>query len=160
MSLRFIKDREKQLTSSMLLKIAKSKAAANRVARELNTSDLKKAIDHLQAALATAKKREAKKAATKQAADLKKLKTMMAKMGLSAADVKELMATPAKHKTGRRKTTAKRKTGPRKGKKVAPKYQLEVGKETHKWTGRGRMPLIFKEFIEKGGSLDKCLIKK
>ena len=83
----------------------------------------------------------------------------MAKMGLSAADVRKLTAPQPKRKTASKKTAAKRKTGPRKGKKVAPKYQLKVGKETHKWTGRGRMPLVFKEFLEKNGSLDKCLIK-
>ena len=104
-------------------------------------------------------KREAKKAAAKQAADLKKLKAMMTKMGLSAADVKNLMATPTKRKAAAKRTPAKRKTGPRKGKKVAPKYQLKVGKKLHKWTGRGRMPLVFKEYVEKGGALEKCLIK-
>ena len=148
------------MSSNILLSIANSKATANRLAKSLDANDLAKAIDHLQAALVTAKKREAKKAATKQAADLKKLKAMMAKMGLSAADVKKLMATPAKRKGASEKTKAKRKTGPRKGKKVAPKYQLKVGKETHRWTGRGRMPLVFKEFVGKGGSLEKCLIKK
>ena len=148
------------MSSNILLSIANSKATANRLAKSLDANDLAKAIDHLQAALVTAKKRETKKAAAKQAADLKKLKAMMAKMGLSAADVKKLMTTPAKRKGASEKTKVKRKTGPRKGKKVAPKYQLKVGKETHKWTGRGRMPLVFKEFVEKGGSLDKCLIKK
>ena len=147
------------MTTNILLSIAKSKTTANRVAKSLDASDLKKAIDHLQAALVAAKKREAKKAATKQAADLKKLKAMMAKMGLSAADVKKLMATPAKRKAAGKKTPEKGKRGPRKGKKVAPKYQLKVGKETHKWTGRGRMPLVFKTFVEKGGALEKCLIK-
>ena len=151
---------EPVLTSNILLSITNSKATANRLAKSLDANDLAKAIDHLQAALVTAKKREAKKAATKQAADLKKLKAMMAKMGLSAADVKKLMTTPVKRKGASEKTKAKRKTGPRKGKKVAPKYQLKVGKETHKWTGRGRMPLVFKEFVGKGGSLEKCLIKK
>lgn len=148
------------MATNILLSIAKSKATANRMAKSLDASELKKAIDHLQAALVAAKKREAKKAAAKQAADLKKLKAMMAKMGLSAADVKKLMATPTKRKAAAKRTPAKRKTGPRKGKKVAPKYQLKVGKETHKWTGRGRMPLVFKAFVEKGGSLDQCLIKK
>lgn len=148
------------MTSNILFSIAKSKAAANRMAKSIDASDLKKAIDHLQSALVAAKKREAKKAAAKQAADLKKLKAMMAKMGLSAADVKKLMATPAKRKAASKRAPAKRKTGPRKGKKVAPKYQLKVGKETHTWTGRGRMPLVFKAFVEKGGSLDKCLIEK
>lgn len=148
------------MTTNILLSIAKSKATANRMAKSLEAGDLKKAIDHLQAALVAAKKREAKKAAAKQAADLKKLKAMMAKMGLSATDVKRLMATPPKRKAAVKKAPAKRKIGPRKGQKVAPKYQLKVGKETHKWTGRGRMPLVFKAFVEKGGSLNQCLIKK
>ena len=146
------------MSVNTLLSIAKSKAAANRMAKSLTTAELKKAIDHLQSALVAAKKREAKKAAAKQAADLKRLKTIMAKMGLSPADVKKLMATPAKRKAASKKTRAKAKTGPRKGKKVAPKYQLKVGKQTHQWTGRGRTPLVFKEFAEKNGSLDKCLI--
>ncbi len=147
------------MTTNILLSIAKSKAAANRMAKSLDASELEKAIGHLQAALVAAKEREAKKAATKQAADLKKLKAMMAKMGLSAADVKNLMATPHKRKATGKQTAAKGSTGPRKGKKIAPKYQLKVGKETHKWTGRGRMPLVFKTFVEKGGTLEKCLIK-
>ena len=83
----------------------------------------------------------------------------MAKLGITAADVRKLTATGPKRKAASKKATAKRKRGPRKGKKVAPKYQLKVGKELHKWTGRGRMPLVFKEFVEKNGSLDKCLIK-
>ena len=147
------------MTTNILLSIAKSKATANRMAKELDASDLEKAICHLEAALVAAKKREAKKAATKRAADLRKLKAMMAKMELSATDVKKLMVTPTKRKAAAKKASSKGKTGPRKGKKVAPKYQLKVGKKTHKWTGRGRMPLVFKSFVEKGGALDKCLIE-
>ena len=146
------------MEKNVLMAIAKSKATANRMAKALDASDLKKAIDHLEAALVANKKREEKKAATKQAADLKKLKAMMAKMGFSAADVKKLMATPPKRQAASHKTT-NRKTGPRKGKKVAPKYQIKAGKHTHKWTGRGRMPLVFREFVEKGGSLEQCLIQ-
>ena len=147
------------MSNNDLLNIAKSKVAAYKLAKTLSAAELKKAIDHLQAALTDIKKREAAKAAKKQAADLKKLKAMMAKLGITVADVRKLTATGPKRKAAGKKTTAKRKTGPRKGKKVAPKYQLKVGKELHKWTGRGRMPLVFKEFVEKNGSLDKCLIK-
>ena len=136
------------MSASTLTSIAKSKSTANRLAKALSAAELKKAIDHLQAALTNIKKREATKAAKKQVADLKKLKTMMTKLGITAADVRKLTTTGPK-----------RKTGPRKGKKVAPKYQLKVGKELHTWTGRGRMPLVFKEFLDKNGSLDKCLIK-
>jgi DNA-binding protein H-NS len=147
------------LSAKTLISIAKSKVTANRLAKALSVSDLENAIKNLQGALTKAKKQAADKAAKKQAADLKKLKAMMAKMGISAADVQKLAGVKTKRKAVGKKATAKRKTGPRKGKKVAPKYQLKVGKETHKWTGRGRMPLVFKEFAEKNGSLDKCLIE-
>ena len=146
------------MTANTLLSIAKSKATANRMAKALDVSDLQKAINHLQAALVVAKKREAKKAAAKQAANLKQLKAMMAKMGLSATDVRKLVATPPKRKAAGKKRT-NRKTSPRKGKKVAPKYRLKVGKDTYQWTGRGRTPLVFKKHLDNGGSLEQCLIK-
>ena len=147
-----------------LLSAAKSKVAANKMVKSLAPEDLDRAIQNLQAAAAKIKKVEAEKAARKREANLKKLKAMIAKMGLSAADVRDLSGTGAKKRPDRskkaaatRKTPAKR--GPKKGTRVAPKYQLTVGKQTHKWTGRGRMPSVFKEYVAKGGSLDKCLIK-
>ena len=151
-----------------LLSAAKSKVAANQLAKTLTPEDLAKAIKNLQAAAAKIKKGDAEKAAKKRAANLKKLKSMMAEMGLSASDVQGLGRAAVKKRPGRpKKAAAKRKAsaktsakkGPKKGTKVAPKYQLKVGKQTHKWTGRGRMPLVFKEHVATGGSLDKCLIK-
>ena len=147
------------MANSTLTTIAKSKAAANRLAKTLTTAELKKAIANLQGALDSAKKRESEKAAKKQAANLKKLKAMMAEMGLSAADLRKVAGQRTARKTATKKAAAKSKRGPRKGKRVAAKYQLKMGKETHKWTGRGRMPLVFKAFLDKNGSLDKCLIK-
>ena len=145
------------LPANTLISIAKSKSTANRLAKALSAAELKKAIDHLQAALTDVKKREETKAAKKQAADLKKLKAMMTKLGITAEDVMQL--TAPKRRAASKKTIAKRKTGPRTGKKVAPKYHIKVGKKVHKWTGRGRMPLVFREFLDKNGSLDNCLIK-
>lgn len=148
------------MPSNDLTSIAKSKATANRLAKALSIPELKKAIDHLQAALTGIQKRDAAKAAKKQEADLKKLKAMMAKMGLSDADVRALVASKTKRKAESPRRAVKRKTGARRRIKVAPKYRLKVGRETHTWTGRGRMPLVFKDFVGKGGSLDSCLIKK
>ena len=151
-------------TNKTLLSAAKSKVAANKMAKSMALEDLERAIQNLQAAATKIKKGEAEKAARQRAANLKKLKSMMTEMGLSAADVRGLSGAKAKRRPGRpKKAAAKRKAtakkGPKKGIKVAPKYQLKVGKQTHKWTGRGRMPLVFKEHVAKGGSLEKCLIK-
>ena len=150
--------------NKMLLSAAKSKVAANKMAKSMALEDLERAIQNLQAAATKIKKGEAEKAARQRAANLKKLKSMMTEMGLSAADVRGLGGAKAKKRPGRpKKVAAKRKAaakkGPKRGTKVAPKYQLKVGKQTHKWTGRGRMPLAFKEHVAKGGSLEKCLIE-
>ena len=150
--------------NKMLLNAAKSKISASKIAKSLAPEDLERAIRNLQAAATKIKKGEAEKAARQRAANLKRLKSMMTEMGLSAADVRGLSSTKAKRRPGRPKKAAPKrkaatKKGPKKGTKVAPKYQLKVGKQTHKWTGRGRMPLVFKEHVAKGGSLEKCLIK-
>lgn len=150
--------------NKILLSAAKSKATANKIARSLEPEDLERALKNLQAAAIKIKKGAADKAARQRAANLKKLQSIMTKMGLSAGDVRGLSGAKAKKRPGRpKKTAAKQKAttkkGPKKGTKVAPKYQLKVGKKIHKWTGRGRMPLVFKEHVAKGGSLEKCLIK-
>lgn len=151
---------------NFLAEVAQSKAAANRAAKTASLSELEGAINNLQAAADKIKKSEADKAARQRAANLKKLKSIMTEMGLSAADVRGLSGGGAKAKKRRgrpKKAVAKQKAapkkGPKKGTKVAPKYQLKVGERTYKWTGRGRMPLVFKEHLAKGGSLEKCLIK-
>lgn len=147
-----------------LLSIAKSKTAANKAAKTVALEDLERVIKNLQAAATKTKRAEVNRAARQRAANLKKLKSMMTEMGLSAADIRGISGSSAKKQPGRpQKVAAKSATaskkGPKKGTKVAPKYRLKVGKQTHKWTGRGRMPLVFKEHVAKGGSLEKCLIK-
>jgi len=132
-----------------LKSIAKSKAAANRAVKSLDIQQLERALANLTAAAETIKERESLRAQRKKEVAVKKLKSMMDELGISAADI-----------TGasKQKTNVKRVTGPKKGKKVAPKYQITVDGVTHQWTGRGRTPVVFKSHVENGGSLDDCLI--
>ena len=84
---------------------------------------------------------------------------MMAKMGLSMSDIAgKSSRKPGKKAVKQSKARTKSKVKPRKGSKVAPKYKITSEGKTHHWTGRGRMPLVFKHFVEQGGSLDQCLI--
>lgn len=137
--------------------VAKSKAAANRAAKNLSPAQLESAAANLKAAAVAAKAREASKADKRRAANIKKLSAMMAEMGLSASDIGGA-GKPGRKKAPVVKTKAKSKRGARKGTKVAPKYQISAGGKNHKWTGRGRMPVVFREFVEKGGSLEQCKI--
>ena len=145
--------------SDALAKIAQSKASANRVAKSLSSSQLKSAISNLQSASTAAEAREAARESKHRAANIKKLEAMMAKMGLSASDIAGKSSRKPGKKAGKQsKAGAKSKVKPRKGSKVAPKYKITSEGKTHHWTGRGRMPLVFKHFVEQGGSLDQCLI--
>ena len=143
----------------VIAKVAKSKASANRIAKSLSSSQLKSAISNLQSALGAAEAREAEKDNKRRAANIKKLTAMMAKMGLSPSDI----TSKASRKSGKKrvkqpKSAAKSKVGPKKGTKVAAKYTITNEGTTHQWTGRGRMPLVFKAFIDQGGALEQCLI--
>ena len=153
-------------SKNILRDAAKSKAAANRLAKTLSTDELAKAIINLQGALKAAQQREKEKASKARAANIKKLTALMADMGLSPSDItssarkkatNKKARTPVKKAASKRRKTAG-KRGPKKGSKVAVKYQIKADGKIHKWTGRGRMPLVFKTYVEKGGSLDKCLV--
>ena len=148
-----------------LLNAAKSVSAAHKMAKSLTTEDLERAIRNLQTAATKIKKTEAVKAARQRLANIKKLESMMANMGLTVADVRSIGRSVAKKRSGRIETKMPKhkvssKRGPKKGTKVAPKYRLKIGKQVHEWSGRGRMPLAIKAHIESGGSLEGCLIKK
>ena len=128
--------------------IAKSKVAANRALKSLTIEQAERAIFNLTAATESARAREAERAEKKKAIAVAKLKTMMSEMGISADDIAGSDSTPAK---GVRK--ARKRPG-----KVPAKYSITVDGETHRWTGRGRTPLVFRHHVEQGGSLDDCLI--
>ena len=143
-------------TSSPLSAMAKSKAAANKMAKNVPLDQLETAIKNLQNVANVIRKREQSKAAARHKAAITKVSALMNDLGLSPSDLK---GAGLKTKAGvRKRKPGTKKTGPKKGTKVAPKYELNIKGETHRWTGRGRMPLVFKDYLEKGGNLDKCLI--
>ena len=135
--------------SLALQSIAKSKAAANRAVKSLDIQQIERALANLSAAAEKLKERESSRAQRKKEVAVKKLKSMMNELGISAADITG---------TSKPKSNSKRTTGPKKGNKVAPKYQVTVDGVTHQWTGRGRTPVVFRSHIENGGSLNDCLI--
>jgi DNA-binding protein H-NS len=129
--------------------ISRSKAAANNAVKSLTVEQIERAIANLSAAAKIAQQRDALKAQRKKEVAVKKLKSMMNELGISADDI----AGAVKAKSTKRKLT-----GPKKGNKVAPKYQITVNGVAHQWTGRGRTPVVFKDYVAQGGALEDCLI--
>lgn len=130
--------------------IAKSKVAANKALKSLTIEQAERAIANLTSATESAKAREAERAQKKKAVAVEKLRAMMNEMGISAADIAGANSS-VNAKNGVIKT--RKKPG-----KVPPKYTITVDGVTHQWTGRGRTPVVFKNHIDQGGSLDDCLI--
>ncbi|MEC7074950.1 MAG: hypothetical protein VXW94_00835, partial [Pseudomonadota bacterium] len=93
-----------------LQSIAKSKAAANRAVKSLDIQQIERALANLSAAAETIKERESIRAQQKKELAVKKLKSMMDELGISAEDITG---------SSRPKTNGKRATGPKKGNKVA-----------------------------------------
>ena len=136
-------------TTISLESIAKSKAAANRAVKTMSVEQVERALHNLSTAAEKIKQQESVRAQRKKEMAVQKLKSMMDELGISPDDI-----VGNTKKVGGKKRSA----GPRKGNKVAPKYQLTVDGTTHQWTGRGRTPVVFKVHVENGGSLDDCLI--
>ena len=139
---------------SAIKKLARSKKAALLEAQSLSITDLKRAVAHLNAALRAKEASEIEKKA-----NIKKVKSIMSKMGLSHGDLRETKEPSAKNKKKVSTSAGGTRRGPKAGRKVKPKYALKTGKKVHRWTGRGRMPIVFREFVESGGKIDECLIR-
>jgi len=139
----------------IIASLAKSKTVAKRLAKKATVSQVERAIGNLQLALQDAKKREQEKESKRKEASLKKLSAMVSELGLAPEDLAKITGATVGKKS---KATSKKKPGPKSGKKVAPKYQITHEGTPIQWTGRGRMPVAFREFLEQGGSLDQCLI--
>ena len=142
-----------------LLEISRSKSTASRLVKLVSEHDLERAIENLKSAGAALRERNAAKAAKSRAKNLMRLEAVVDQLGLSTEDLLLLAEAKERSNRGTPKKIERKKIGAKRSRKVAPKYKLKVGQQTHKWTGRGRMPLVFKEFVEKGGTLEQCLIK-
>ena len=129
--------------------ISRSKAAANNAVKSLTVEQIERAIANLSAAAKIVQQRDALKAQRKKEVAVKKLKSMMNELGISADDIAD---------TSKAKPIKRKSTGPKKVNKVAPKYQITVNGVAHQWTGRGRTPVVFKDHLAQGGALDDCLI--
>ncbi len=140
------------MKESALLPFAKSKPKAKAEARRLEQAQLEKLIGSLTEALADVKKKATAKERADKAAKLKQIEALMAKSGLTGADLKAI-ASPAKRGKKAAAKPAKKRAA------VAPKYRLVVAGKEYLWTGRGRSPKVYAEYVKGGGKLEALLIK-
>lgn len=111
-------------------------------------AELDSAIRNLEAAKQFLAKQAAKKNSAQKAKKIKKVMSLMDQMGLKPEDLTKQNKRPIKKAA---KYSPKRK--------VAPKYRITVKGVVTEWSGRGRMPVVFREATGKNGDLERYLIK-
>ena len=140
------------MTSAELTPLAKSKIKARAAVKGMSLAEVQKLIDNLHAVLAGEKQKEETRAQTAKKAKIAKIKAMMAESGLAPEDLKASARGKGRKKAAKKKAKAKTKA------KVAAKYRLVVDGQEHLWSGRGRPPRVFKDYMDAGNSKDSCAI--
>lgn len=129
---------------SDFLKILTRKNSLRKQCQELSVADLEKVISDL-TAIASDKKaeEEAVLAAEKEkAAKIDAIRQSMQDAGVDISDLMNMIGETAIEK-----------------KKVQPKYRIVDDQgNAHEWSGRGRTPLAFQAYFDKGFTKDDCLI--
>ena len=136
------------MSKSALLKIAKSKTVARKIASQVSLPELAAAVNNLQSAEQFLKKQAAKKESADKTKKIKKAISILNNMGLKPEDL-------GSSKNGSGAKRCSKQTS----RKVPAKYRITVKGATTEWSGRGRMPVVFRDAMSKSGSLNKYLIK-
>ena len=135
---------------SELEQLAKSKIKAKAAAKKLDISLLEKLIASLTAALEVERSRIKEKEEKDRQNKINKINKLLVENGLKLSDLKSGKPKVVKKNMSK----AKGKRGP-----VPVKYKLVVDGVEHKWSGRGRTPLVFAAYFEAGNSRESVEIK-
>ena len=134
------------MSKAALLRISKSKTVARKIAGEVAPRELDAAITNLKAAREFLVKQAEKNEQANRARKIKKAMSMLDQLGLKPEDLGKAKKTGSANQSSTKK-------------KVPAKYRIEVSGVVTEWTGRGRMPVVFRAAAGKKGGLSRYLIK-
>ena len=136
------------MAKAALITISKSKTAARKAASQITTAELDAAIHNLQAAKQFLAKQAEKRSNAQKAKQIKKVMSLLDQMGLKPEDL---------GKSRKASTRSTKKSAPKRT--VPAKYRITLKGVVTEWSGRGRMPVVFREAAGKKGDLSRYLIK-
>lgn len=113
--------------------------------KDLSVEELNSVQNKLNNIIEKRKEQEAEliKAQQEKLAKLEEIKKQMAEAGIDFTDLQEVAEAKPKRKSGKKRPV---------------KYKITVDGETVAWTGVGRMPVVFKDALAKGQSLEDFAI--
>lgn len=127
------------------IKIIMRKNSLRKQCQELSIEELEKVVSDLTDIIES--RREAEEAMVAALKEKEaKIKTIRQEMKAAGVDLNDLMGLI-------RETSSSTK------KKVLPKYRIVENGETHEWSGRGRTPLAFQAYFNRGKTKADCLIE-
>lgn len=134
-----------------VLNVLTRKTSLRKACKELQLTDMEK-LSVMLGELISEREAEEAEMIEQERQRREKVAEIHRKMAEEGINVEDLMAdsdSPQAASSGARKKT-----------KVPPKYQIEDGEgKIHYWTGRGRTPKPFKDYLEKGGEKEDLLIR-
>lgn len=133
------------MSKATLLKMAKSKTAARKIASQVSSTELGLVIRNLESAKEFLDKKAERTRNAQKTQRIKKVMAMLDKMNLTAEDLPRSQKPTNKSKPNRQ---------------VPAKYRITVKGAVTEWSGRGRMPLVFRDALTKNPNLDRYLIKQ
>jgi len=130
---------------SDFLKVLLRKNSLRKQCQELSVSELEKVISDL-TVIAEDKRAEEEALQAAEQEKAAKIEAIRQSMQDAGVDLNDLMGL-----IGEEASVPK--------KKVQPKYRIEDDNgEVHEWSGRGRTPLAFQAYFDKGFTKEDCLI--
>lgn len=130
---------------SDFLKVLLRKNSLRKQCQELSVSELEKVISDL-TVIAEDKRAEEEALQAAEQEKAAKIEAIRQSMQDAGVDLNDLMGL-----IGETASTPK--------KKVQPKYRVtDDNGEVHEWSGRGRTPLAFQAYFDKGFTKEDCLI--
>lgn len=129
---------------SDFLKILTRKNSLRKQCQDLSVAELEKVISDL-TIIADDKKAEEEAFAAAEKAKAEKIEEIRKSMQEAGVDINDLMSLVGETSVPK--------------KKVAAKYRIVDDEgEAHEWSGRGRTPLAFQAYFDKGFTKEDCLI--
>ena len=129
---------------SDFLKILTRKNSLRKQCQDLSVSELEKVISDL-TVIAEDRRAEEEALVAAEQEKTAKIEAIRQSMKDAGVDINDLMALVGE-------TAAPKK-------KVSPKYRITDDEgNVHEWSGRGRTPLAFQAYFDKGFTKDDCLI--
>ena len=136
------------MSKATLIKISESKMAARKMASQISATELDSVISNLKAARDFLAKQATNRAVAQREQKIKKAMSMLKKLGLNPEDLARSSGVP---RNSKKNSTSRNK--------VSAKYRITVNGVVSEWSGRGRMPVVFRDAMERNGDLLRYVIK-